>query len=216
MKAYVVSCAAILSCLVTSAYARSVVGMAEMKGSPTRFYTETLPSKTSVVWVKDSEPGNFMPSVANGYIGTVIYSDSIHVSGVFSGKSNPKTTQIYPVYLYEHAHRARLPSTCALEFEVPGISGKNSYALDVKEGVFYHWFKASKLSVEQRIYAHRSRMHILVVEISVQNNMGTPVTLEINNRRGNDSRDIEFTEVDVEVGLKAALGKVKHLNVTTE
>lgn len=216
MKAYVVSCAAILSCLVTSAYARSVVGMDEMKGTPTRFYTETLPSKTSVVWVKDSEPGNFMPSVANGYIGTVIYSDSIHVSGVFSGKSNPKTTQIYPVYLYEHAHRARLPSTCALEFEVPGISGKNSYALDVKEGVFYHWFKASELSVEQRIYAHRSRMHILVVEISVQNNMGTPVTLEINNRRGNDSRDIEFTEVDVEVGLKAALGKVKHLDVTTE
>jgi hypothetical protein len=199
--------AAIFSLVVMNAYGRSV-GIAEMKGSPTRFYTETLPTGKSEVWVKDSVSGNFMPSVANGFIGTVIYSDAIHVSGVFNGKANLKQTPIHSVFLYEHTHRARLPSTCALGFKVPSVSGKNSYAMDVMEGVFYRWFQANQFSVEQRIYAHRSRKHLLVVEISVKNDMGIPVSLDIDNNRGNDSRDIDFTEVDVEEGLKASLGKV--------
>lgn len=181
------------------------------RSTPTRFYTETLPTISSTVTVRDSVAGNFMPSVGNGYIGTVIYSDSIHVSGIFSGKANPKKKPVYPVYFYEHTHRARIPSTCALQVQVPSVhGGKDSYALDVRQGVFYRWFKAKNFNVEQRVYAHRSKRHLVVVEISVNNNLGKPVVIKMTNNRGNDSLDIDMTEVQVEQGLMAAIGKVSN------
>lgn len=190
--------------------------MADKKASPTRFYTDKLPTISSRVTVRDSVSGNFMPSVGNGYLGTVIYNTSIHVSGVFSGKANPKKKPVYPVYFYQHAHRARIPSTCALELDVPDVDGaKSSYALDVSEGVFYRWLSAEKFNLEQRIYAHRSKKHLLVVEISVTNGLGKPVSVKINNNRGNDSLDIDLTEVQVEQGLMAASGKVTQYNTDT-
>ncbi|XP_032235851.2 protein-glucosylgalactosylhydroxylysine glucosidase isoform X2 [Nematostella vectensis] len=181
--------------------------------TPVRFSTEELPQNLSTVTVRDSKPGNLMPSVGNGYIGTVIYSDSIHISGVFSGKANPKKSKVYPVYFYEHTHRARIPSQVAINYKVKGIQGKHSYALDVSQGVFYHWFNGAHLRIEQRIYAHRSRKHVLVVEIEARNDSPAPVTLEILNGRGNESRDIDFVEVEIDDGVTAAVGKV---NITEE
>lgn len=192
----------------------SVVTMAATaKSTPTRFYTETLPTYKSTVTVRDSIPGNFMASVANGYIGTVIYSNAIHISGVFNGKANAKKKPVYPVHFYEHTHRARLPSTCALELQVPDVDGgKDLFALDVLEGVFYRWFTAEKFKLEQRIYAHRAKRHLMVVEISVKNQLAKSVIIKIKNNRGNDSVDIDLTEVQVEQGLMAATGKVSLLS----
>lgn len=133
-----------------------------------------------------------MPSVANGYVGTVIYSDSVHVSGVYSGKAYPKKYPIYPINLYQHAHRARIPSTASINFKISGIKGESSYALDVSEGVFYKWFKAVNLTVEQRIYAHRTRKNLLVVEITAKNDANRNFSMSLIPNMGYITRDIHF------------------------
>lgn len=161
-------------------------------GNPTRFVTDKLPQAYSRSSVFHSRDGNFMPSVGNGYVGTVIYSDTVHVSGVFNGPAHSKKYPIYPVYLYQHAHRARVPSTASLNFKVKGISGRNSYALDVYEGVFYKWFKAVNLTVEQRVYAHRTRKNLLVVEITAKNKAEREFPIEIISNMGYITQDIQF------------------------
>lgn len=169
-----------------------VVHSSPAVGTPTRFVTDKLPKGYSRSSLLDSRDGNFMASVANGYVGTVIYSDTVHVSGVFNGPGYAKKHPIYPIYLYQHAHRARVPSTASLNFKVKGISGKSSYALDVGEGVFYKWFKAANLTVEQRIYAHRTRKNLLVVEITAKNDAGREFAMSIIPNMGYVTRDIHF------------------------
>ena len=161
-------------------------------GTPTRFVTDRLPKRYSRTTLRFSKNGSFMASVGNGYVGTVIYSDTVHVSGVFNGKAYPKKHPIYPIYLYQHAHRARIPSTASLNFRINGIKGKSSYALDVSEGVFYKWFRAVNLTVEQRIYAHRTRRNLLVVEITAKNNAGRNFSMNIIPNMGYVTRDIRF------------------------
>ena len=152
-----------------------------------------------------------MPSVANGYIGTVIYSDTVHVSGVFNGKAYPKEKDVYPLYFYQHAHRARIPSTTSIDFTVEGVQGKTSYALDVFEGVFYKWLTADRLYVEQRIYAHRSRKNLLIVEISTKNNAGREFMMSLSSNQGASSVDIGFkTAGSNRPGALAAVGMVLH------
>lgn len=183
----------------------------DIKGKPTRLFSEHLPSNNSKVYVRDSRDGSFMPSVANGYVGTVLYSDTIHLAGVYNGEAFTKADNIYPVYFYEHTHRARIPSSCAIDFHVPELQGKFSYALDTAEGIFYKWFETDKFIVEQRIYAHRLQRHLLVVEVSVNNSLGRNITLEITNNRGNASVDIQFEDVNVtlpNIKAKAMAGKV--------
>jgi len=181
-------------------------------GTPTRFVADSLPTEHQRVTVRQSRNGTLMPSVANGYIGTVIYSDTVHVSGVFNGKAYPKKKPVYPVYFYEHAHRARIPSTVAIDFRLGGIQGKTSYALDVREGVFYKWFKAENLDVEQRIYAHRSRKNLLVVEMSAKNNADKEFLMNLSANRGDSSVDVEFTTTESNrSGASAAFGIVRIL-----
>lgn len=180
-------------------------------GTPTRFVTDTLPTDHQRVTVRQSKNGTIMPSVANGYLGTVIYSDSVHVSGVFNGKAYSKKKPVYPVYFYQHAHRARIPSTASIDFTVKGIQGKTLYALDVLEGVFYKWFIADRLNLEQRIYAHRTRKNLLVVEISAKNNADREFLMGVSSNRGDSSVDIELkaTESNRTEAL-AAVGMVVH------
>ena len=161
-------------------------------GAPTRFVTDKLPRGYSRSSVTHSRNGNFMASVGNGYLGTVIYSDTVHISGVFNGPSYPKKQPIYPIYLYQHTHRARVPSTASVNFNVKGILGNSSYALDVSEGVFYKWFKATNLTVEQRVYAHRTRKNLLVVEITAKNKAGREFSMNIVPNLGYVTEDIRF------------------------
>lgn len=172
--------------------ASSVSSSRSAQGTATRLVTKKLPRYYSRSSVFYSRNGNFMPSVGNGFVGTVIYSDTVHISGVFNGPAHPKKYPIYPVYLYQHAHQARVPSTASVNFRVRGIAGENSYALDVSEGVFYKWFTAELLEVEQRIYAHRTRKNILVVEITVKNNASKEFEMDIVPNLGYVTRDIHF------------------------
>ena len=170
----------------------STVHSVPAAGTPTRFVTDKLPQQYSRSSLRFSWNGNFMPSVANGYIGTVIYSDTVHVSGVYNGKAYPKKYPIYPIYLYQHPHRARIPSTASINFKIRRTPGNSSYALDVREGVFYKWFEAVNLTVEQRIYAHRSRKNLLVVEITAKNKGGREYLMDLIPNMGYTTRDVNF------------------------
>ena len=196
------SCSVLLVLVLASA---TRICSSSAKGTPTRFVTDELPDQHSRTSIRFSKDGNFMPSVANGYIGTVIYSDTVHVSGVYNGRAYPKKYPVYPVYLYQHAHRARIPSTASMNFRIDGIQGKSSYALDVSEGVFYKWFKAVNLTVEQRIYAHRTRKNLLVVEITAKNDARRNFSMSLIPNMGYVTRDIHFfmTESDRSEALAA-------------
>lgn len=128
------------------------------------------------------------PSVGNGYLATTVFSDTVYVSGIFNGRGT-KTP----------SHRARIPSTAAI------IVGSNLtsnatvelFSLNVEQGVFYHRLVVENFTLEQKIYAHRVRQHVLVTEISLQNNMRDTVSLFLTNVVGPPSADIEFQRDDV-------------------
>ena len=186
-----------------------VVLLCSSAGTPTRFTTDQLPQYKSSVSVTDSRAGNFMASVGNGYLGTVVYSDTLHIAGLFSGKAYSKKYPIYPIYLYQHAHRARIPSPAAIIFDAD-TPGHESYTLDVAEGIFYKWFTSPELSVEQRVYAHRARKNILVVEIAANNSASKEHLLNISVNSGKYSKDIGFLEYPVPGTTEAlaAIGEV--------
>ena len=149
-----------------------------------------------------------MPSIGNGYIGTIIMNDDIHVSGVYNGRANVEPIKndrstdyrrdIYENYeqaqrsinnMHQHTHRARIPSTVAINFTL-GINGVRSYALDLQQGCFYQWFDSDDVGIEQRIYAHRTIRNIMVNEIQVRSKIDFMLNLKSN--RGEDSVDINF------------------------
>lgn len=186
------------------------------KSTETFFFTKKLPQQDwSTVSIDGNRAGNMMPSVGNGYVGTVILSDTVHVSGLFNGKSYPKRYPIYPINITQHTHRARLPSTCSIDFTVLNVTGRTSYGLNVTEGVYYKWFsddleQNGTLEIEQRIYAHRERKHLLVVGITIKNFLDRNITLNLTNNYGQYSKDIPFKQysVDKEKELEMAYGEV--------
>jgi len=197
--------AVLLSVLVSFSVAK------ERVSTTTRFYTRNLNDIYSQTSVRESRPGKIMASIGNGYIATIVYSDTMHLSGVYNGRAFSRRWPIYPVYLTDHTHRARIPSTCAINYTVPNISGSHSYALDVSQGIFYHWFESDdqNLEVEQRIYAHRSRKNLFVVEFAVKNNLGIDIMLNFTNNMGRPSKDIIFQEYYYRHGVKIAVGQVR-------
>lgn len=127
------------------------------------------------------------PSVGNGYLATTVYSDTVYVSGIFNGRGT-KTP----------SHRARVPSTAAIvvRSNLTSNATEELFSLNVEQGVFYHRLVVQNFTLEQRIYAHRVHQHLLVTEISSQNNMRDTVSLFLTNVFGPPSADIEFQRDD--------------------
>lgn len=100
------------------------------------------------------------PSVGNGYLATTVFSDTVYVSGIFNGRGT-KTP----------SHRARIPSTAAIivRSNLTSNATVELFSLNVEQGVFYHRLVVENFTLEQKIYAHRVRQHVLVTEISLQN-----------------------------------------------
>lgn len=128
------------------------------------------------------------PSVGNGYLATTVFSDTVYVSGIFNGRGT-KTP----------SHRARIPSTAAIivRSNLTSNATVELFSLNVEQGVFYHRLVVENFTLEQKIYAHRVRQHVLVTEISLQNNMRDTVSLFLTNVVGPPSADIEFQRDDV-------------------
>lgn len=180
------------------------------KPSPTCIVTDSLPQyEINNNYNNNNIKNNglnykAMPSIGNGYVGTVVMSDEIHVSGVFNGKANvipvgkdqknwreekKKEERSTSNGFTEHTHRARIPSTIALNFTL-NVEGKRLFALDIKKGVFYQWFDAKDILIEQRFYAHRTMKNMIVNELKIQTKIS--FTLDISSNRGVESTDINF------------------------
>eukprot|EP00029_Vermamoeba_vermiformis_P003680 TRINITY_DN14219_c0_g1_i1.p1 TRINITY_DN14219_c0_g1~~TRINITY_DN14219_c0_g1_i1.p1 ORF type:complete len:713 (-),score=152.44 TRINITY_DN14219_c0_g1_i1:37-1992(-) len=123
-----------------------------------------------------------MATVGNGYLSSVIGSDSIYVAGVFSG-----------VNVAGPSHRARIPATNSIT-----ISNGNftCAALDLKEATYYRRLSLPGYStqIEQRWYASRADKSLFIHEIYVDNSQEQRnVKLSLNVNEGKSSADISFT-----------------------
>ncbi|KAK2141514.1 hypothetical protein LSH36_1090g00111 [Paralvinella palmiformis] len=148
--------------------------------------SEQLPSDTRLI-----------PGIGNGHVATQVYSDTIYISNVYNGYTNS-------------THRARIPSTVGITVTKDDLIDRN-YTLDMRRGdqlsfaasvissLFIAHFLGEDYTIEQWLYAHRTRSRILVCDVTVsRHGDGTPgdveIRLELN--RGDPSEDVNLTTVE--------------------
>lgn len=116
-----------------------------------------------------------IPTLSNGHLGYVAYSDALHMNGLYNGKTG-------------ESHRARIPNYGRVQFEYCGVfsNGDNSctYALDMRRGVFQTTSSYSRLnpttqqttqySVELLTFPHRYYVHTILNQLTVRR----PVTIQ--------------------------------------
>uniref|UniRef100_UPI00398EC50C protein-glucosylgalactosylhydroxylysine glucosidase n=1 Tax=Pristiophorus japonicus TaxID=55135 RepID=UPI00398EC50C len=119
--------------------------MSECEDDPAVFSSDTLPSDL-----------RFMATVANGYLGTRVYSDVMHVNGVYNGEKGD-------------CCRADVPSTVNARLTIPGEStSKNTFTLNTRTGTFCSITETQDFMVTQQIFAHRTRVHLMVLTITLE------------------------------------------------
>ncbi|XP_059253487.1 protein-glucosylgalactosylhydroxylysine glucosidase isoform X1 [Mustela nigripes] len=120
--------------------------MEDASEDPTIFTARSLPSDPRL-----------LATMTNTYLGTRVYHDTLHVSGVYNGASGD-------------THRAVLPSPLNVQLEVPGDTGDQlteTFVLDTNTGSFLHTLESPSFRASQRIYAHRTLPHVMAFSVSV-------------------------------------------------
>ncbi|XP_072035583.1 protein-glucosylgalactosylhydroxylysine glucosidase-like [Amphiura filiformis] len=129
------------------------------------------------------------PTVGNGYIATVVYSDSIFMNGVYNGKDRT-------------SHRARIPSTAniAMTHMDVTVSG-NTYRLDTSQGLFTRIIDADTCTITQTVYAHQILTRLLINKITIkrktvlsEEGAANNITVTLVNAMGPKSGDINFSD----------------------
>ncbi|MBN3294954.1 PGGHG glucosidase, partial [Amia calva] len=133
--------------------------------------------------VLPSDP-RFLATVANGYVGTAVFSDIMHVGGVYSGTGG-------------HCHRADVPCPLGVQLQLGGAERqelKHCYTLDTRRGVFSASVLSDTVSVSQSIFAHRALPHLLAMEICMERQLtsGEPITVQLLSSFKPQSDDIIF------------------------
>lgn len=110
--------------------------MADGSGDPAVFSSSSLPVDPRL-----------LATVTNAYLGTRVYRDALHVSGVYSGAAGD-------------AHRADVPSPANVRMAVPGEGGLDeTFALDTRTG---KWWGRAGLSLSCCLPACLRRGHPLL------------------------------------------------------
>ncbi|XP_021339402.1 protein-glucosylgalactosylhydroxylysine glucosidase-like [Mizuhopecten yessoensis] len=142
-------------------------------------YPEFLDPEVTVLSSNIRPDPSTMPSIGNGHVATVTHSDTMYVDGLYNGRNS--TT-----------HRARLRSSASInitQFSFPVDTQK--YSLDVGRGMYIEEYsQEGKVKVELKMYAHQWMNRLLVTEISVINDGGQPVYLNLSQTLGPVSRDV--------------------------
>ncbi|XP_077868939.1 protein-glucosylgalactosylhydroxylysine glucosidase-like [Saccoglossus kowalevskii] len=136
---------------------------------PTVFETKKLPNAE-----------NSMATVANGYLGTIVYSENLYLNGFYNGRGL-------------NSHRAKIPSPCNVRVSLPVLQCEEIYRLDVKEAVFYHQISTPDYAIEQRIYAHQLYPQLLVCDIIIQKNhkYANEIIVSVQDNFTPESSDLE-------------------------
>ncbi|XP_063294843.1 protein-glucosylgalactosylhydroxylysine glucosidase isoform X1 [Pelobates fuscus] len=144
--------------------------MSQVTNDPWTFSTNSLPSDPRL-----------MTTVANGYLGTRIFGDVLHVNGLYNGAVGD-------------CHRADVPSPlsvrlCATKEEIVD----ESFSLSIKTGTFSHILQCSSFTATQQIFAHRSHSHLLVNIITLKRTgESSPVSLNLQTEMKVESQDLEL------------------------
>ncbi|XP_064618456.1 uncharacterized protein LOC135482416 [Liolophura sinensis] len=146
----------------------------------TLFETDKLPTLMD----SDEVDFNYMASVGNGHLSTVVYSPTVYVNGLYNGPTG-------------WSHRARIPALNAIRVnftDTPENHVKRKFALDVERAVFEEKILSPKIHVLQRTYAHQFYTRLLITEIHVQRRPGVrgDVTFDLDLNIGGASKDITF------------------------
>lgn len=99
----------------------------------------------------------FMPSVGNGHLATNIFSDTVYMNGLYSGRNG-------------ESRRARIPAWANIRLNSTLTRHPYSpvYSLDTKHGVFQVSVNRERSIVTQRIFAHRYYTRSIVNQIKVE------------------------------------------------
>ncbi|XP_031303892.1 protein-glucosylgalactosylhydroxylysine glucosidase isoform X4 [Camelus dromedarius] len=141
--------------------------------NPTIFSAHSLPSDPRL-----------LATVTNAYLGTRVYHDTLHVSGVYNGACGD-------------THRAILPSPLNVKLEVPAGTGEQltkTFALDTNTGSFLHTLEGPRFRASQRIYAHRTLPHVLAFSVSITRLAAGswPVTVLLQSAFSPESPDLDL------------------------
>lgn len=122
-------------------------------------------------------------SIGNGYFATLCPSTTLFIGGVFNGEAGSKHDRTI-------SHRAVIPSPLAVE-----IVGETalSAALDFRNGAYFRYTNHTV----SRIYAHRTRRNLLVLDIeAAEANSGSPnFEFAIKSLMSATSKDLEHVTV---------------------
>ncbi|KAM9080031.1 protein-glucosylgalactosylhydroxylysine glucosidase isoform 1-T1 [Megaptera novaeangliae] len=133
-----------------------------------------------------SLPGDprLLATVTNAYLGTRVYHETLHVSGVYNGARGD-------------THRAILPSPLNVQLEAPAGSGEqltNTFVLDTNTGSFLHTLEGPSFRASQRIYAHRTLPHVLACSVSITRwaTGSWPITVLLQSAFSPESPDLDL------------------------
>ncbi|XP_036783060.2 protein-glucosylgalactosylhydroxylysine glucosidase isoform X4 [Manis pentadactyla] len=140
---------------------------------PTIFTAHSLPS----------DP-RFLATVTSTYLGTRVYHDTLHVSGVYNGARGD-------------THRAVLPSPLNVQLEAPAGTGEQltkTFVLDTNTGSFLHTVEGPSFRASQCIYAHRTLPHVLAFSVSITRLAAGswPITVLLRSDFSPHSPDLEL------------------------
>ncbi|XP_041075163.1 protein-glucosylgalactosylhydroxylysine glucosidase [Polyodon spathula] len=140
---------------------------------PYHFSSDTLPS----------DP-RFMATVANGFVGTRVFGDVMHVGGVYSGGVGV-------------CHRADVPSPLAVRVRLDRTESsglRQRYTLDTRAGWFTHCQSCDDVTLSQTILAHRSHPNLLAMELRMERQVtpGESITVQLQSSFTPQSSDIAF------------------------
>uniref|UniRef100_A0A8C5Y0N5 Protein-glucosylgalactosylhydroxylysine glucosidase n=1 Tax=Microcebus murinus TaxID=30608 RepID=A0A8C5Y0N5_MICMU len=149
--------------------------MEDASEDPTVFTAHSLPSDPRL-----------LATVTNAYLGTRVYYDTLHVSGVYNGVGTD-------------THRAALPSPLNVRLEAPAGKGgqlTETFALDTSTGSFLHTLEGPSFRASQCIYAHRTLTHVLAFSVSIarQTEGHEPVTVLLRSAFSPESPDLDLRQ----------------------
>ncbi|XP_027622479.1 protein-glucosylgalactosylhydroxylysine glucosidase [Tupaia chinensis] len=126
----------------------------------------------------------FFATMTNAYLGTRVYSDTLHVSGVYNGAG-------------AQTHRAVLPSPLDVRLEAPAGTGEQlttTFALDTNTGSFLHTLESPSFRARQCIYAHRTLPHVLACSVSITRmaSGSWPITVLLQSAFSPESPDLDL------------------------
>jgi len=147
-----------------------------------------------------------MPNIGNGFVSTVVDSDSVYMAGLFCFMRH--------VEIFPGAQRCRIPTPPSMNMTISG-SAIESVELDIDNGVVKKIFSVSgtNATVTNSRYAHRNLTSLMVNEYVIDNS-GNDLDLNIFMKPEKDqakSSDIAFNPIASEhEGVATEQGQVNH------